>query len=423
MTDTDVAPKRSTKRRVKGRSGCTTCRKRKIKCDENKPSCQKCITTGRTCDGYESPFILFTSESLEKASAGSILSSWASNTALSASRAVTPQHIDLLNGYLSIKSIGGAEILCKEESKPILQAGVTCPIIRHAMLSLKAFRADLEAVVDDPASDARPTPTYHFGLEQYSITLRGLASNLLAPGANLSSSPLLCCQILISIEQARMNYVAMAHHILGGLKIMHEHRARPYFIAPSVLAPANHVQLPLLDVFIVKMFAAPCKFADSPTTNSVIGVTDSSSDRSKSPNDKPPTSQDFRKIAPNMRTELTKIAGSTLAFLNKVAQVRCAEVALELLSEKAVLLDSLESCTISREREYSSPEPISVYFMRLFHQTLKVVLLGALQVESCQNYMATMQTENNRLQNIAHTVNERVKGYTISRSSNDQGKR
>jgi hypothetical protein len=381
------------------------------------------MTTGRTCDGYESPFILITSKSIEKASAGSISSNRTSNTALSASLAVTPQHIDLLNGYLSIKSIGGAEILCKEESKQIIQAGVTCPIIRHAILSLEAFRADLEAVVDEPALNARSTPTYHFGLEQYSITLRGLAFNLLAPDANLSSSPLLCCQVLISIEQARMNYVAMAHHILGGLKIMHEYRARPYFIAPGVLAPANHVQLPLLDVFVVKMFAAPCKFADSPKTNGVLGTTDSPTNRSESPSDKSLTSQEFRKLAPNMRTELIRMANSILAFLNKVAQVRCEKVALALLSEKTALLDSLESCIISHERDHSSPEPISVCFMRLFHQTLKVVLLGALQVESCQNYITTMRIENSRLQSMAQIVNERVKGYTISRSSKDLGTR
>lgn len=220
-----------------------------------------------------------------------------------------------------------------------------------------------------------------------------------------------------------MNYVAMAHHILGGLKIMHEYRARPYFIAPGVLAPANHVQLPLLDVFVVKMFAAPCKFADSPTTNGVLGTTDSSTNRSESPSDKSLTSQDFRKIAPNMRTELIRIANSTLAFLNEVAHVRCAKVALALLSEKTALLDSLESCIISHERDYSSPESISVCFMRLFHQTLKVVLLGALQVESCQNYITTMRIENNRLQNIAQIVDDRVKGYTIRRSSRNLGTR
>ncbi|KAF4629996.1 hypothetical protein G7Y89_g8144 [Cudoniella acicularis] len=36
----------------KVRTGCITCKIRRIKCDEKKPACNRCITTGRKCDGY-----------------------------------------------------------------------------------------------------------------------------------------------------------------------------------------------------------------------------------------------------------------------------------------------------------------------------------------------------------------------------------
>ncbi|KAK4216722.1 hypothetical protein QBC37DRAFT_278556, partial [Rhypophila decipiens] len=39
------APKRS-------RIGCITCKIRRVKCDETRPACNRCISTGRTCDGY-----------------------------------------------------------------------------------------------------------------------------------------------------------------------------------------------------------------------------------------------------------------------------------------------------------------------------------------------------------------------------------
>ena len=32
--------------------GCVTCKIRKIKCDEGRPHCRKCIETRRRCDGY-----------------------------------------------------------------------------------------------------------------------------------------------------------------------------------------------------------------------------------------------------------------------------------------------------------------------------------------------------------------------------------
>ncbi|KAK4184923.1 putative carboxypeptidase [Podospora australis] len=34
------------------RRGCITCRIRRVKCDETKPSCTRCTSSGRTCDGY-----------------------------------------------------------------------------------------------------------------------------------------------------------------------------------------------------------------------------------------------------------------------------------------------------------------------------------------------------------------------------------
>ncbi|RYP55125.1 hypothetical protein DL768_000244 [Monosporascus sp. mg162] len=39
----------------KVRTGCVTCKTRKIKCDEGKPHCNRCTSTGRKCDGYAVP--------------------------------------------------------------------------------------------------------------------------------------------------------------------------------------------------------------------------------------------------------------------------------------------------------------------------------------------------------------------------------
>ncbi|KAK6072634.1 C6 zinc finger domain-containing protein [Seiridium cupressi] len=34
------------------KTGCTTCKIRKIRCDEGRPQCFRCLSTGRRCDGY-----------------------------------------------------------------------------------------------------------------------------------------------------------------------------------------------------------------------------------------------------------------------------------------------------------------------------------------------------------------------------------
>ena len=397
---------------------------RKVKCDENKPFCRKCVNTGRTCDGYESPFRFFTSQPTNIAHAGSIKSAVAEQPIRPTFIEITPQDIELLNRYFSTKTLFDVKLGCDEEARQILQASLTDPPIQDALVSLRALREDLETSGDGPASVAQQTSSYHYGLQKYSMALGGLASNLSSPSSSGLKSALLCCQIFISIEQVRKNYAAMAQHIIRGLRIMHEYRARPYLIAANKLMPAHHDQLPFLDVFIIKLFAAPCKFADSPATAEAMGTTMSVC--LIPPHQQIVESRNLRMIAPDMRTELTRIAVSTLEFLGKVSQVDSVGLALRLLSEKAALLDSLDSWltdlgVVQAGVGSPGPEPISVSFLRLFHLILKIVLLGALD---STNLHAELQTENDRLQCVANDVSERVRTYvTCSGTGSGRGAR
>ncbi|EEA25282.1 hypothetical protein TMatcc_006494 [Talaromyces marneffei ATCC 18224] len=397
MTGSVAARKRNMECRAKVKTGCGTCRIRKIKCDENKPFCRKCSSTGRTCDGYQDPFRVFTNQSINNMFVGSIKSDIGQQSALVE---ITPQEIDLLNRHFSIKTMCDAKLGCDEEARQVLQASLTDPPLQHALLSLRALREDLETF-----GNGQQTLSYDYGLQQYTAALGGLASNLSYPGSVGLKSALLCCQIFISIEQVRKNHAAMAQHIVRGLSIMHEYRARPGLVTVNKLVPAHHDELPLLDVFIIKMFAAPCKFAEPPTTAEACGTL---------PLRQPVESRDLRTIAPDMRTELTRISSLTLEFLDRVSQVETEEIALQLLSERAALLYSLESWPISleliqTEQQPPSSEPISVSFLRLFHLILKIVLLGALDFSP--DIDAELRTENDRFQLLANNVGKKVKSY------------
>lgn len=39
-------------KRKKVKTGCRTCKARHVKCDEGRPACHRCVSTGRVCDGY-----------------------------------------------------------------------------------------------------------------------------------------------------------------------------------------------------------------------------------------------------------------------------------------------------------------------------------------------------------------------------------
>lgn len=47
--------KRSKRQHNKTRTGCITCRRRHLKCDEGKPGCNRCVEGRRRCEGYDTP--------------------------------------------------------------------------------------------------------------------------------------------------------------------------------------------------------------------------------------------------------------------------------------------------------------------------------------------------------------------------------
>ena len=324
---------------------------------------------------------------------------------------ISQQDIDILNRYFSTKTMLDVKLPCDEEARQVLQASLNDPPIRHAVMSLKALRENLEMLGHNQTSVSKHiTANADFGLQQYCVALRSLVSSLSTPDTDGLKSALLCCQIFISIEEVRANYVAMAQHIIRGLGIMHECQARPGLTTANELVSAKHNQLPLLDVFIIKLFSAPCKFAESSTPAGPRAT--SAADCLLSPPQDSVPSQSLRTIVPDVRKELVNIAALMLEFLGKVSSVTMVDDALQLLPEKMSLLDSLDSWLAKiglNQTMIRSQCPISLSFMSFFHQILKIILLGAL--DSSPSICAQLRTENTRLLDIANDVAERTKSF------------
>ncbi|KAG8668313.1 hypothetical protein FPOAC2_07604 [Fusarium poae] len=380
----------------KVKTGCATCRIRKIKCDEAKPYCQKCVKTGRTCDGYESVFRPFSSPSNSSNSRVSDVKSPSVKSKGDSSLDPTT-----LNRYLSTKTIFGVDINCNQEAEEVLQQSMNDASIQHALLSLQALRNDLEPMADGPTSPEQQKLSYNYGLQQYSKALTGLALNLSTPNPETLKSALLCCQVLISVEQVRGNFSAMGVHIIRGLNIMREYRARPYLSDGNVLRAANHKDLPSIDIFIIKFFAAPCKFTEQPAVdiaNMLTPPADVSTDR---------------KIAPNMRPGIRGIADLVIDFLGHISLIGSQPRATELLSEKSRLLDLLDSWLWDFEATQEPGEPATIHncFLRLLSMVIRVVLLGTLDYVSDTD--GRLKAENERIQALTDEINERLKDYDM----------
>ncbi|CEJ82076.1 Putative C6 zinc finger domain protein [[Torrubiella] hemipterigena] len=391
------------------KTGCVTCRKRKIKCDEAKPACQKCTASGRTCDGYDSMFRFV------GVAAPSVSPAGTSAVQESRENSVSARDIERLNKDFSTKTLfHSVSLNCAEEAQQILQTSLTDPNVRQAVASLRKLRQSIETSQDVTAGDA-PSPGYDVGIRLYCTALGGLASKLSSSGIEQSEikSALLCCEMFISIEQSRGNFSAMAQHIMGGLRIMHEQRARPGFgdqvAGEQSFIPAQWPVLPLLDIFVIKLFAAPCKYADLVAAGVSVKVT---------PSDVPAT-QHARKLVPNMKAQLTKIAESVISFLNQVSQLQSAAAAPELLLEKRNILASLvEWATatnlIEKETQPIGNELLSLQFAQLLYGILQIIVLSALN-SSAQLY-EQLQDEINKVQRMAALV---TAGVAEFRTRND----
>ncbi|KAI1038932.1 hypothetical protein LB503_007946 [Fusarium chuoi] len=384
--------------RTKVKTGCATCRIRKIKCDEAKPFCEKCVKTGRKCDGYESVFRPFsnTPQPTSKPDAAA--------SGHDRAKEGPPLSTGDLNRYFSTKTIFDVELSCNEEAEEVLQASLTNDSIRHALLSLRALRGNLESN-KEADTDEQQRLSYNYGLQQYSKALTSLASNLAYPSPDSLKSALLCCQVLISVEQVRGNFSAMGLHIIRGLNILREYRARPY-LNTNGLMPARHSGLPSLDVFIIKLFAAPCRFTEQQTSESSSIMTP------------PVETRSDRKLAPNMRAELTKVATLTIALLERTTKFQSAEQSQSLILERRDLLDNLDLwlCaleSLQKETQPGEPESISDNFLRILYLILKIILLGTL--ETSPELDTKLRDENKQLQGLANLVNERLKDYDMRR--------
>jgi hypothetical protein len=383
---------------------------RRVKCDEKRPACRRCLDTGRKCDGYESPFILCAKQPVVKARARTIQADTIVPHIWHISTGIPPDAIALLGRYFSTKTLFDVHLGCDDEAKQMLQVGLTSPVIRHAVASLRALREDLDIHGDIFAPITPSTPRYDYGLQQYCKALSGLASDLSVPGPARLKSALLCCQLFFSIEQVQGHSAGMARHLIQGLRIMDQYGARPKLTAADVLIPAYHEQLPLLDVFVIKLFAAPCKFADPPVSAGPNGMM-----VAKCPLLSLETTAGSRKtraIAPDRRAELTTIATDIITFLGKVSHIRSAEEAHLLLVDKNNLLDMLERWLVDLELDrlllaLHGSEPFSITFARLFHQILKTVLSGALY--PAEDLFTVLQAEYDCLLGIAVPLEQRIR--------------
>ncbi|KAJ4211070.1 hypothetical protein NW759_012825 [Fusarium solani] len=158
------------------RTGCITCKIRRVRCDEQKPSCNRCLSTGRKCDGY-------TDNSTELPSAPTSTHLSFSETQIPRRNATIPMSLGLplprrndqeLRSYRFFLDVTASEFAGVFDADFWLtDIPRTChsdPAIWHAVVSLGAAHQGYLA----SRGSARADPTSPFAVFQYNQAVKHL---------------------------------------------------------------------------------------------------------------------------------------------------------------------------------------------------------------------------------------------------------
>ncbi|KAF4501980.1 C6 zinc finger domain [Fusarium agapanthi] len=240
MQPTDVSSKRKRMSRGQSSTGCITCRGRKVKCDETKPTCIRCHTARFKCEGYASNFRVVTSNSL-----ASTAHPVPSSTIVQMSLYYQPllEEVLYLAQHFTIKPVPTHSSTSEKETRLTL-AAASEPAIKHALASLNTLRR-VHAQRRSSSAAEQMTTSLQRGIQEYTNSLGALATRLADNEMATRKAALLCCQMSISIETALNNFTSAIQHFVSGVQIMHQ-----------CGQPSSDVmdEIPNVDLFTIKMF-------------------------------------------------------------------------------------------------------------------------------------------------------------------------
>ncbi|KAJ5964527.1 transcriptional regulator family: Fungal Specific TF [Penicillium vulpinum] len=215
--------------RKKAKTGCKTCKIRRVKCDEGRPACRRCVSTSRVCDGYGI-----------WGGGGSPYGQPHSNRALSTY--CTPVPV----GNLSHEEQMCFDWLIKRTAKKfaglfpsdfwetlIFQASTQEPAVRHAVIALSSthrFQQRYTATPDKYDEEC-------FTLRQYNKAIQHLRSNTTNNSHSLRVA-LITCMLFITLEYMRGQYQTGSAHLQYGMKLLSDISPRPLpSMLPTILSP------------------------------------------------------------------------------------------------------------------------------------------------------------------------------------------
>ncbi|EXJ81522.1 hypothetical protein A1O1_07586 [Capronia coronata CBS 617.96] len=221
----------------KTKTGCRTCKIRKVKCDEARPSCRRCLSTGRACDGYG-----IWGGGQHRASQRSsrhtdIPPSTEKQLSLQQDRegihAAAFRHIPLHTiswdehmcmewfFHRSLRKLPGTFALAFWHNL-LPQASVSESVVLHAVLALGSVHRRQALCDVTPTGSQGANTAESFTLQQYIRATSGLRHRIENQSGCSVKVALIVCAIFVHLEYMRGCYQTALTHLGHGMMLLEE---------------------------------------------------------------------------------------------------------------------------------------------------------------------------------------------------------
>ncbi|OCL06943.1 hypothetical protein AOQ84DRAFT_223354 [Glonium stellatum] len=213
----------------KTKTGCITCRIRRVKCDEAKPHCERCTSTGRKCDGYK------LAADNSQAVISTRLPSLLLEPGFSSETAGERQSLHFFHLHTAPELAGFFDSTFW--LRDVLQASHSHQAIRYAVTAVGAMHQKFICgelpVVPDDTSDAQ----LRFALQQCNRSIQHIIK-VSGPLSEEDRITAMTASILFTCLASLQGHQASAlEHLRGGLKLLQEYDTAPQ---ASSFVPAAH---------------------------------------------------------------------------------------------------------------------------------------------------------------------------------------
>ncbi|PVH82471.1 hypothetical protein DL98DRAFT_456481 [Cadophora sp. DSE1049] len=207
-------------RKPKTKTGCITCKIRRVKCDEGKPFCARCTSTGRKCDGYGSAVTervennacsrsndLLSTRNIARGLSGNILGDGQERRAFEFFRNRTAVE---MSGFFRSEFWDGL----------LLQASHSEPAILHVVIALGSLHELYREGKSVLSRDAEASSKRQFALQQSNKAIGHLTKPSTSSTPRSGEAILMSCLLFVCLETFQGNHNGALAHLESGLKIL-----------------------------------------------------------------------------------------------------------------------------------------------------------------------------------------------------------